>query len=126
MINASGKRLINAPEWTFGAHAEYARPVFGDKDGFVRAEWSHRSEQLSSTFALRYEVFPFVSPSYDVVNLRAGVSGERWDVTVYAENLFDEEYFSGAYEKAFYSGVQVEPSVRNYGISFRYRFGAGQ
>ncbi len=126
VLNASGKRLINAPEWTLGANAEYARKVFGDNDGFVRAEWIHRSEQLSNTFALRYEVFPFISPSYDVVNLRAGLGNERWNVSVYAENVFDEQYFSAAYEKAFFSGVQVEPSVRNYGVAFRYRFGAGK
>ncbi len=126
VINASGKRLINAPEWTLGANAEYSRKMFGDNDGFVRAEWMHRSEQLSNTFALRYEVYPFISPSYDVVNLRAGLGNERWNVNLYAENVFDEAYFSAAYEKAFYSGVQVEPSVRNYGIEFRYRFGASK
>jgi iron complex outermembrane recepter protein len=125
VINASGKRLINAPEWTLGANAEYSREVFGN-DGFVRAEWQHRSEQLSNTFALRYEVYPFISPSYDVVNLRAGLGNERWRVNLYAENVFDEAFFSAAYEKAFYSGVQVEPSVRNYGIEFRYRFGGGR
>jgi iron complex outermembrane receptor protein len=125
VINASGKRLINAPEWTLGANAEYSREVLGN-DGFVRAEWVHRSEQLSNTFALRYEVFPFISPSYDVVNLRAGLGNERWNVNLYLENVFDEDYFSAAYEKAFYSGVQVEPSVRSYGIEFRYRFGAGK
>jgi iron complex outermembrane recepter protein len=125
VINASGKRLINAPEWTLGANAEYSREVFGN-DGFVRAEWQHRSEQLSNTFALRYEVYPFISPSYDVVNLRAGLGNERWRVNVYAENVFDEAFFSAAYEKAFYSGVQVEPSVRNYGVEFRYRFGGGK
>jgi len=85
-----------------------------------------RGDQLSSTFALRYERFPFISPSYDVVNLRMGLSNERWGVNVYAENLFDENYYSGAYEKAFYSGVYVEPSVRSFGVNFRYRFGAGR
>ena len=125
VVNASGKRLINAPEWTLGANAEYSRELFG-QEGFVRAEWMHRSEQLSNTFALRYEVYPFISPSYDVVNLRAGLGNERWKVNVYAENVFDEDYFSAAYEKAFYSGVQVEPSVRNYGIEFKYRFGGAK
>jgi iron complex outermembrane receptor protein len=126
VINASGKRLINAPEWTLGANAEYSRKMFGDNDGFVRAEWIHRSEQLSNTFALRYEVFPFISPSYDVVNLRAGLGNERWNVNLYAENVLDEQFYSAAYEKAFFSGVQVEPSVRNYGIEVRYRFGVGR
>jgi iron complex outermembrane recepter protein len=124
VINASGKRLINAPEWTLGANAQYTRELRGDTEGFLRLEWLHRSEQLSNTFALRYEVFPFISPAYDVVNLRAGVGNKRWNVNVYAENVFDEEYFSAAYEKAFFSGVQVEPSIRSFGIDFRYRLGA--
>ncbi|MCU0757590.1 MAG: TonB-dependent receptor [Steroidobacteraceae bacterium] len=126
VIDASGKRLINAPEWTLGANAEYSRKVFGDSDGFVRAEWVHRSEQLSNTFALRYEVFPFISPSYDFVNLRAGITRDNWSVNVFAENVFDENFFSAAYEKAFFSGVQVEPSVRNFGVEFRMRFGGGK
>ncbi len=123
VINASGKRLINAPEWTIGLNAEYSREVFGGNEGFVRGEWTHRSDQLSNTFALRYESFPFISPSYDVVNLRAGVKNDRWSVNAYIENLFDEDYYSGAYEKAFYSGVQVEAAVRTWGVSFSYKLG---
>jgi iron complex outermembrane receptor protein len=126
VVNATGKRLINAPKWTLGAHAEYALEVSDGIKGYARAEWNHRSEQLSNTFALRYEVFPFISPSYSIVNLRAGLGGDRWDVRVYAENVFDKEYFANAYEKAFYSGVQVEPSVRTFGIDLRYRFGEGR
>jgi iron complex outermembrane receptor protein len=44
-------------------------------------------------------------------------------VTAYAENALQEDYFQNAYEKAFHSGVQVEPSTSYYGINFRYRFG---
>ena len=39
-----------------------------------------------------------------------------------AENLLDEKYFNNSYEKAFYSGVQVEPSVRRFGVSATYKF----
>jgi iron complex outermembrane receptor protein len=125
VINASGKPLINAPKWTFGANAEYSRTLFGTLDGFARVEYTHRSEQLSNTFALRYEVWPFIAPSFDVVNLRFGLGNERWNVNAYVENAFDENYFQNSYEKAFYSGVQVEPSVRQYGVNVRFRFGNG-
>ena len=138
LMEGLGERISQALRTQFGGdarflravihirpNAEYSRELFGN-EGFVRAEWAHRSDQLSSTFALRYATFPFISPSYDVVNLRAGLGNERWSVNVYAENLFDEEYYSGAYEKAFYSGVQVEPSVRSFGVDFRYRLGAGK
>ncbi|MCZ8130558.1 MAG: TonB-dependent receptor [Steroidobacteraceae bacterium] len=121
-IDASGKRLINAPRWTLGAHGEYSAPVFG-YDGFARVEWNRRSSQLSNTFALRYEFFPFIAPSYGVVNVRFGVEGERWKATAYVENLFDERFFTNSYEKAFYSGVQVETNVRHVGLEVQYRFG---
>jgi iron complex outermembrane recepter protein len=126
VIDASGKRLINAPEWTFGVHAEYNRDLVADYNGFIRVEGFHKSEQLSSTFALRYEQFPFFAPSYNVVNLRLGVSNDRYSVIAYAENLLDENYFANAYEKAFFSGVQVEPSVRVFGVKFSAKFGPGR
>ncbi len=123
VINVSGKRLINAPKWTAGAYGEYTLPVGAGHEAYVRGEWNYRSEQLSSTFALRYETFPFIAPSFSVFNLRGGFGNERWRVNAYAENLFDRDYFTNAYEQAFFSGVQVEPSVRTFGVDVRFRFG---
>jgi iron complex outermembrane receptor protein len=123
LINASGKPLINAPKWTLGVNAEYTRTLFSDVDGFARVEWTQRSKQLSNTFALRYETYPFIAPGYNFVNLRFGFGNARWNVNAYAENAFDRNYFANAYEKAFYSGVQVEPSVRQFGVDMRFRFG---
>ncbi len=126
LIDASGKRLINAPEWTVGLNAEYTRPLADDRELFLRGEWNYRSEQLSNTFALRYETFPLIAPAYDVANVRAGVSTDRWSLTVYAENVFDQRYFQNSYEKAFFSGVQVETYPRTIGANVRFRFGGKQ
>jgi iron complex outermembrane receptor protein len=122
VVDVSGKSLINAPRWTLGTQAQYTAPLFADYEGFVRAEWNYRDEVLSSAFALRYEVFPFISPSYNTANLRIGAESQRLRVVAYAENLFDANYYSNAYEKAFYSGVQVEPSTRTFGLSIGYKF----
>ncbi|RYD60074.1 MAG: TonB-dependent receptor [Sphingomonadales bacterium] len=121
-IDASGKQLVTAPKWTFGAQGQYTQPLNETYDGFLRLEWSHKSSQLNSLYGLRYETFPFISPAYNVVNARVGLQGNGFSLTLYAENLFDEEYFSNAYEKSFYSGVQVEPSYRSFGVSFRKTF----
>lgn len=43
-------------------------------------------------------------------------------MVAYAENLFDADYFSNSYEKAFYSGVQVEPTMRVFGLSATCKF----
>ncbi|MDB5367799.1 MAG: hypothetical protein JWM77_3726 [Rhodospirillales bacterium] len=122
VIDASNKRMINAPRFTIGANAEYRRPVFGDFEGFIRPEWNYRSSMLSSTFALRYSNWPFISPSYHNVNLRIGIENEKLRIVAYAQNLFDSNYFNNAYEKAFYSGVQVDPSVRRLGVNVTYKF----
>lgn len=122
IINASGRRMINAPRWTLSANAEYTVPLFADYAGFVRGEWNYRGESLSSNYALRYPIWPFISPGYHNVNLRLGIENEHLRVIAFAENLFDAKYFSNAYEKAFYSGVQVEPSHRRFGVNLSYKF----
>ncbi|MBA1374771.1 TonB-dependent receptor [Sphingomonas ursincola] len=122
VIDISGRPLVNAPKWTFGAQTQYTQPLREGLDAFVRAEWSYRSSMLSTPLAYRYSGFPFISPSYHNVNLRAGIEGEKWRATVFVENLFDAKYFANAYEKAFYSGVQVEPSFQSYGIILSYKF----
>jgi iron complex outermembrane receptor protein len=122
VIDISGRRLVNAPKWTFGAQAQYKQPIREDLEGFLRAEWNYRDDMLSSPLAYRYNSYPFISPSYNNVNLRAGIETDRIRAVVYVENLFDEDFFANAYEKAFYSGVQVEPSVQTIGVSLGLKF----
>ncbi|MFT4045671.1 MAG: TonB-dependent receptor [Solimonas sp.] len=121
-FDASGKPMIAAPRWTGGAQAQYTVPAFLDYAAFVRGEWSVRSSMLSSPYALLYSDSPFVSPGYNNVNLRIGVENDKVSVIAYAQNLFDNNYYNNAYEKAFYSGVQVEPSYRSFGLSLNYKF----
>lgn len=121
-INASGKPLINAPKWTAGGSLEYRAPFVGDFDGWIRPEWAYRSSALSSILALRYYSYPFISPAYNTFNLRAGVDNGKVSLTVYAENIGNKFYYSNTYEKSFYSGVQVEPSVRRFGVTGAYKF----
>ncbi|TKD50745.1 TonB-dependent receptor [Sphingomonas baiyangensis] len=122
VIDVTGEQLVNAPEWTFGAQAQYNVPITGDFEGFARAEWSFRDTMVSNPYAYLYPVFPFISPSYHNVNLRIGVEDDRFRATVFVENVFDEQFYANAYEKAFYSGVQVEPSTRVFGATLGYKF----
>ncbi len=56
------------------------------------------------------------------MNVRLGVETEKFRATVFVENLFKEKFYANAYEKAFYSGVQVEPSFRQIGVNVGYKF----
>lgn len=122
VVDATGQQLVNAPEWTLGAQAQYKRELTDGLDGFVRAEWNFRDTMISNPYAYRYNVYPFISPSYHNVNLRVGIDTDTIRAVVYVENLFDANYFANAYEKAFYSGVQVEPSYRVIGGSVGFKF----
>ncbi len=77
---------------------------------------------LSSQYALLYYQYPFISPSYHNVNLRVGTDIGPLRVVGYVQNLFKAHYYANAYEKAFYSGVQVEPSYRSFGVTASYNF----
>lgn len=125
VLDLSGEKLTNAPTWTLGAQTQYRAPVFADFDGFVRAEWNYRAATISNPYYYLYKNVagePFLAPSYHNVNARIGIDNDRMRLEFYVENLFDAHYYNSAYEKAFYSGVQVEPSFRNFGVTAGYKF----
>ena len=117
-----GRTIPNSPEWTLSADAEYRIPLGGNMEGFVRGEYYFRDELRSTTAALIQEGFPWEVPSFDVVNLRAGLETDKYSVVLYVENLLDETYFTNAYQKAFTGGLHIEPGVQRYGIRARFNF----
>lgn len=125
VLDLSGEQLTTAPEWTLGAQTQYTLPITDTLEAFVRGEWNFRSKMISNPYYYLYKDVagePFLSPSYHNVNLRAGVDNGTIRAVVYVENLFDADYYANAYEKAFYSGVQVEPSFREFGASVSFKF----
>ncbi len=117
-----GKTIPNSPKWTVSADAEYEFELTGSLEAFVRGEFQYRDEITSTTSALIQSGFPWEVPSYNVFNLRAGVRHENYTVAFYVENLFDEEYYTNAYQKAFSGGLHIEPGVQRYGVRARYNF----
>ena len=117
-----GETIPNSPEWTISADAEYSFALTGAMNGFVRGEYIYRDELRSTVASLIQEGFPWEVPSFDIFNLRAGIEGEKYNVSLYVENLFDDTYYTNAYQKAFMSGLHVEPGVQRYGVRVRYTF----
>ncbi len=120
-IDVSGETMPNAPKWTFGGQAEYGVPVTEEFEGYIRAEWSYKSQTLGGIHAYRYPGFPFTAPGFHNVNLRVGLESEKISASAYIENLFNANYYVNAYEKAFYSGVHVQPSYQMFGIRLSYK-----
>jgi iron complex outermembrane receptor protein len=123
IVDLSHQTMPNAPRWTASADAQYTFPLGATWEGFVRGEWFYRDDTYSDLTALarRDEGFPFLVPSYDHTNLRAGVQSDHFSIVAYIENLFDEKYFTNVYEKAFVSGMALQPSYQTYGVRFTWR-----
>ncbi len=118
-----GRTVPNSPEWTMSADAEYDYRINDTWGGYARLEWVYRDEIKPNTTSLIYSGFPWDVPAYDYINLRLGFESDSFRVVAYAENLFDEVYYTNAYQKAFAGGLFIEPSYRRYGIRATYMFG---
>ncbi len=82
-IAPAGSRLPTVPEFTFNASAQYSRPVFEKFNGVFRADYTHTGK----SFGRVDETLP--SDELDIVNLRLTLQSPRWQIGLFADNLFD-------------------------------------
>jgi iron complex outermembrane recepter protein len=89
----SGSRLPGISKWAHSVGGEYSKPttVLGASGSvFVALDASYRSDFSSSASASRY----LVVDSYKIVNARLGFRGSAgWSMSLWARNLFDENYY---------------------------------
>jgi iron complex outermembrane receptor protein len=79
-----GDRLPGVARWGMSAGAEYKKPLFTSYQGFVAVD--------SRFTGNRYSDFVVGSPrqdipSFNIVDLRAGLEAAHWSVTLYAKNV---------------------------------------
>ncbi|MEP7244456.1 MAG: TonB-dependent receptor [Gammaproteobacteria bacterium] len=147
-FDLDGDTLPRSPEWTLNAVGQFNFKALKQNDAFVRLEWSYRSETTSDVEAVATlqqplnlpgfntgvtgagqvvpfprEDFPFRVPAFDLWNLRAGLSGDRWSLVAFAENLLDKDYYTGTQENFGLGGIRIRPHHRTFGIQFRLRGG---
>ena len=136
-LDMSDARLPKTPKWTGSAFAEYGFKMGESLSPFVRGEVVYRAKSagdLEGAAALSRRVilsggnagqvlpeYPYVLPSYTVVNLRAGLGGEKLDFQAYVENVFDEEYYNGTGDNFGLAGIRLRPHPRIWGVQAVYR-----
>ena len=88
--NLDGTRPDNTPEWTGTAAIEYDFPLDSGSRVTLRADW----RGVSNVFDDIGEQADRLHEGYDVVGARATwiSADERWSVSVWGRNLFDEDY----------------------------------
>ena len=151
-VSLKGRTLPRAPEWTWNMGMHYSWPWDGN-EMYISGEWIYRDSQFSTIEDTTYrqtsgvaipanpllpatgdnvlavmpdrsDGFPFRSPDYHLVNIRAGaIINETWEITAYVNNVFDEEYFTGTGENFGLSGFRLRPHPRYFGGSVSYSFG---
>lgn len=80
-----GDRLPYVPEWSGSANASYERPVSGAYSAFFGVDWKVIGDEYSTFEAAGTPRFHI--PSYDIVDLRAGLRATNWSVTLYVKNV---------------------------------------
>ena len=137
-----GLDLPKSPELTANLVGEYRWPIGGDNEALIRLEYIHRDGQYSDIEGLTNRQlngpspnnpnlvhnsgpneFPYRSPDYDLLNLRAGVEWGPWSVTGFVQNLTDEKYYTGTQENFGVSGIRLRPNPLTFGGSISYTYG---
>jgi iron complex outermembrane recepter protein len=95
---SNGDTLPYAPKWSTSLDGSYTWHATGDFDGFAGATWSYVGSRISDFAASTTVVNGAVAfvpnprealPSYNTVNLRAGLENTRWSFELYVKNVAD-------------------------------------
>ena len=114
----SGGPLPRAPDWTAHAFSRYEHTLTAGIRGFVRGTVTY-SDGFYEDIAARD---PFFVPAHATWDISVGVTTDRFRLSAYVENAFDNESIAGIRESSLsLSGLQVSPQPRIYGIELRVR-----
>ncbi|MCW5572158.1 MAG: TonB-dependent receptor [Steroidobacteraceae bacterium] len=80
----NGKKLFGVPEQQASVYGKVKFAVGADKSGFVRGDMSYMDRKYDQIFNLAH------TGEQILTNLSAGVENDRWAVTLYINNVFDD------------------------------------
>lgn len=128
--NVQDGRLPNAPKWRGNLSVRYEDAIPGtDLNGFVQVA---ATQQSDVTFSLEQDP-GLVQDSYGVVNLTLGAStrDDRYLVTVFVRNLFDQNFVNGMQRESILTNAAnpgniayfpAKDAQRYVGVSLRANF----
>jgi iron complex outermembrane receptor protein len=92
IIDVSGNRLRNAPEWKLSGAADYETEISGSLKLHATTQVSHTSR----TFFSQFNENVASNGPLTLVDARIGIGDidGKWEVAVFAKNLTDEEYLA--------------------------------
>ena len=83
--NVSGNEAPRTPRESFTLSADYRRGLTSRLGWFARTDYSYQSKQWVTAANLAYY------PSTRLWNARAGLEADSWTISVYVDNILDED-----------------------------------
>lgn len=119
----TGNSLPQAPTWQAGVSGEYSFPISSALEITARADYKWQDEIYFDLFNNPLNT----QDAYGLLNasLSLGTLDERWALTAFARNAFDERYVSSSLSSAsdtVPARVGQLGSPRQYGVTLSYRF----
>lgn len=119
------------PEWTANAGGRVTFPLRDGLDLIANLDisavgdtWFHTVQDQGRPTGFGPADYSLAQrDAYTLVNLRAGVQGERWTVVAFATNLFDEEYLEEIIPAPEFGGSFIHAGTQSrMGIEATYKF----
>jgi iron complex outermembrane receptor protein len=119
----TGKPISGAPRWSGDARGEYTRRLTETLQAGGGIEYNFRSSSYYTSDDSAYSLID----GYGLLNLylSVGSTSDRWQVSLWARNVFDKEYLAslsvlGGFAAGYVAGTVGDP--RTYGATLRLRF----
>jgi iron complex outermembrane recepter protein len=120
-----GDALPFVPEWSFGLSASYEWPLSGDSTAYVGGTAGYTGERPIGFDEREADGSVTEADGYTTLDLRAGLSYERWNFELYGKNLSDEEGITSVGTANTVATGIVDLGLirpRTYGLSAGFEF----
>jgi hypothetical protein len=115
----AGDRLPLVPHWSGTVSGQYSQPFDGDMVGYAIASATYRSGSANG-FNASDNFYTRLTP-YTLVDLKFGLSWDRYDVNLFIQNLTNRSAEDGLYADT--DGVRVfSPRPRTIGVDASVSF----
>ncbi len=86
---STGDKLLGTPDWSATLSGQYNMPITDDIEGFFRADWDWTGASHGSAPLLGGP--DTGRPVYDVFNASLGVTFDKYEFSLFAKNLFNQD-----------------------------------
>jgi iron complex outermembrane receptor protein len=117
--DVGGNQLERMSKVQGNLDAEWAPPITAALTGIIGVDASYKSKQYADSVNLAW------LPSRWLVDARAGVRADHWDVTAWVKNVFNNDYPASSFTTFAATDsvyVPIKGARRTMGVTGRYRF----